>query len=278
MDNVDTRQLEFLLRRRLSAFIHRSSPWRPALRSLLETTQDRDWTVFVFGGTLRDLLALSPTTIPRDLDLVVGGTTRESLQTTFNRKVVRVNRFGGLHLLIHKLPVDIWTLDSTWAFRERLVHGGDFSDLPRTTFLNVEAIAAEFRAQPGRPRTVYSQGFFRGIQERQVEINLEDNPFPALCVVRALLTARRLQFSLGPRLVRFILHHAGQIPFEELEAVQCSHYGRVRIDRHELHILLALMREQASSMKVRPVALPRERQLDLRSWWNEATATDEVFG
>ncbi|WP_152622197.1 hypothetical protein [Archangium violaceum] len=245
---------------------------------MLETSQEQNWTVFVFGGTLRDLLALSPTTVPRDLDLVVAGTTTEALQSAFGQKVVRVNRFGGLHLLIQKLPVDIWTLDSTWAFRERLVHGCDFAALPRTTFLNVEAITAEFQAQPGRPRTVYSQGFFRGIQERQVEINLEDNPFPALCVIRALLTAKRLHFSLGPRLVRFILHHAGRIPFEELEAVQRSHYGRVRLDRHELHLLSNLIREQAGSMKVHPIALPRERQLDLRSQWSEAATPDEVYG
>jgi hypothetical protein len=256
-------QLEFRLRRRLSAFIHRESVWRPALRSLREKTQDRGWTIFVFGGTLRDLLALAPSTVPRDLDLVVAGTTRESLESVFKRELVRVNRFGGLHLVTHKLPVDMWTLDSTWAFRERLVYGRDFSDLPRTTFLNVEAIAAEFHTQPGRARTVYTRGFFRGIQERQVEINLEDNPFPALCIVRSLITAQRLRFSLGPRLVRFILHHARRIPIEELEAIQRSHYGRIRLNRHQLHALTVLIREQASHIKIRPVMMPHEQQLAL---------------
>jgi len=257
-------QLEFRLRRRLSAFIHRESVWRPALRSLQERTQDRGWTIYVFGGTLRDLLALAPSTVPRDLDLVVAGTTRQSLESVFERELVRVNRFGGLHLVTHKLPVDMWTLDSTWAFRERLVHGSDFSDLPRTTFLNVEAIAAEFHTRPGRARTLYTRGFFRGIQERQVEINLEDNPYPALCIVRSLLTAQRLRFSLGPRLVRFIMHHARRIPIEELEAIQRSHYGRIRLNRHQLHTLTVLVREQASHIKIRPVTLPREHQLALR--------------
>ena len=257
-------QLEFRLRKRLSDFFQRDSVWRPAIRSLQERTQGRDWSIFVFGGTLRDLLALAPSTVPRDLDLVVGGATREALESVFQREIVRINRFGGLNLVTHKLPVDMWTLDSTWAFRERLVHGCDFSDLPRTTFLNVEAIAAEFHTRPGRARTLYTRGFFRGIQAKQVEINLEDNPFPALCIVRALVTAQRLRFSLGPRLVRFILHHARRIPLEELEAIQRSHYGRIRLNRHQLNALTVLVREQAGHIKIRPVTLPREHQLALR--------------
>ncbi|MBM7112385.1 hypothetical protein [Archangium primigenium] len=264
MADATNPRLESLLRRRLSAFIHRESVWRPAVRSIQERTQARDWTMFLFGGTLRDLLALAPSTVPRDLDLVVAGTTRQELESVFQQELVRVNRFGGLHLVTHKLPVDMWTLESTWAFRERLVPGGEFSDLPRTTFLNVEAIAAEFHTRPGRARTLYTRDFFRGIQERQVEINLEDNPFPALCIVRSLITAQRLRFSLGPRLVRYFLHHARRIPLEEMEAIQRSHYGRVRINRHTLHMLNRLVREQASHTRLQPISLPRAKQLPLR--------------
>jgi hypothetical protein len=111
-----------------------------------------------------------------------------------------------------------------------------------------------------------------------VEINLEDNPFPSLCVVRSLLTAQRLRFSLGPRLVRYILHYGKLIPLEELEAVQMPHYGKVRLDRHKLHSFLTLMREQASTMKIRPVSLPHERQLDWHSTWSQAPVSDEFLG
>ncbi|WP_257461847.1 hypothetical protein [Archangium lipolyticum] len=276
MDSGETGQLEELLRGRLNAFIHRTSPWHHAIHSILRRAREHDWRVFVFGGTLRDLLTHPETATPRDLDLVVSGTTSDRLRSVFSSEVMRVTRFGGLHLNLHEQPVDIWTLDSTWAFRERLVAGCDFADLPKTTFLNVEAVVAELTEQPGRPRTVYSQGFFRGIQERQVEINLEHNPFPSLCVVRALITAQRLQFSLGPRLVRFILHHGMRTPLEELEAVQLPHYGHIRLDRHELHSLLGSMREQASTLKVRPVSLPRKQQLERPSRWNLGAVPDKV--
>jgi len=269
MANAEAKDLE-LLRRRLSVFIHRPSPWHVALHELQQRIRTQNWSVFVFGGTLRDILALSTSIPPRDLDLVVAGATPQELQKVFSPELVRINRFGGLHLHVRKLPVDIWTLDSTWAFRERLIPGSDFSDLPKTTFLDVEAVVAKFQAQPGRARQVFSQNFFRAIVERQVEINLEENPFPALCVVRSLVTARRLQFSLGPRLVRFILHHTYHLALEELEAVQQSHYGRILLDRNNLHSLLKLLRDQVGGMRVRPVLLPRWHQLNWHAQWGEA--------
>lgn len=266
MDSTDPRQFEGLLSRRLTSLVTRASPWRPALQSVLQKIKEQGWTVFVFGGTLRDL-AISASALPRDLDLVVSGSTRDALHSAFSKDVVRVNRFGGLHLRIHKLPIDIWTLESTWAFREGLVPGGAFEDLPKTTFLNVEAITAELGGQPGRPRRMFSAGFFEGIRDKQVEINLEKNPFPALCIVRSIITAQRLRFSLGPNLVRYLLHHERKISLEELEAAQLSHYGHIRLDRNELSALLGLVREQASSPRV---LLPQEQQID---WYNSGDYT-----
>ncbi len=258
---------EEVLRRRLSAFVAQAYPWHRAISVIRQKARVRGWTIFVFGGTLRDLMAVSATAAPRDLDLVVSGASSAALQEAFPQEAVRVNRFGGLHLRVHNLPIDIWPLEATWAFREGHVPGGDFADLPRTTFLNVEAVAAELEAIPGRRRRVYGHTFFRALQERQVEINLENNPYPSLCVVRSLMTARRLGFSLGPRLARFIAHHGARLPMEELEAVQLSHYGRIQLDRDRLHRLLGGVRKEVGSMnKPRPIPLPRVRRLEWHSW------------
>ncbi len=262
MDRIVTTDPEGALRRRLSDFITRSSPWHHSVNALLKKVRAHKWKVFVFGGALRDLVTISPTVAPRDLDLVVAGATSEDLQAAFATELIRVNRFGGLNLLIHKLPVDIWTLESTWAFRHGRVSGGDFMDLPKTTFLNVEAIAAELDTQPGRARQVYGRTFFRSIQERLLEINLEENPFPGLCVVRSLVIARKLNFAIGPRLIRFIAHHGSRMDVEEFEAMQLTHYGRIRINRPELQQALRTVREKSRSVKLRPVELPKAKQLD----------------
>ena len=61
--------------------------------------------------------------------------------------------------------------------------------MPKTTFLNVEAVAVELNPRPTRSRKLYESGFFEGVATETIEINLEENPFPDLCVARSLLTA-----------------------------------------------------------------------------------------
>ncbi|RKI35331.1 hypothetical protein D7Y27_32225 [Corallococcus sp. AB004] len=252
-----------VLRKRLSDFVTRvPHPWHGAMRSLLDVFREHDWQVFVFGGTLRDLLAVSATAAPRDVDLVVAGATGPALRAAFSRELVRVNRFGGLHLQVQKLPVDIWTLESTWAFQQKLVHGGDFAHLPRTTFLNVEAVAAELDTRKGRARRVYGEPFFRAVREQVLDINLEENPYAGLCVVRSLLTARKLHYALGPRLARYVAHHGSRIDAAELEAIQLSHYGRIRLDRDQLMRLIRIVSGKGMATRPRPVELPRVRQLE----------------
>ncbi|WP_223639328.1 hypothetical protein [Corallococcus sp. EGB] len=232
------------------------------MRTLLDVFRAHDWEVFVFGGTLRDLLAVSATAAPRDVDLVVAGATGEALRAAFARQLVRVNRFGGLRLQVQKLPVDIWTLESTWAFQQKLVPGGDFAQLPRTTFLNVEAVAAEMDTRKGRARQVYGDAFFRAVREQVLEINLEENPYAGLCVVRSLLTARKLHYALGPRLARYLAHHGSRIDGAELEAIQRSHYGRVHLGRDQLMRLIRIVSGRATATRPRPIELPRARQLE----------------
>lgn len=256
MDDISTQPQREILRERLSRFVTRASPWRAALQDVLEMTQKREWSVFVFGGTLRDLLAVSAMAVPRDLDLVVSGPTGKELREVFAPQVVRETRFGGLHLHVRKLPVDIWTIESTWAFREGRVSGQDFEALPKTTFLNVEAITAELSATSGRARRIYSHGFFEAIRDRLLEINLEDNPYPALCVVRSLITARQLDFAMGPRLIQYLHHHGSRIALEEMEAVQRAHYGHVRLDREQLHSLLGLVFQHVGSSSRAQLRLP----------------------
>ncbi|WP_375755081.1 hypothetical protein [Corallococcus exercitus] len=231
------------------------------MRTLLGVFREHDWQVFVFGGTLRDLLAVSATAAPRDVDLVVAGATGDALRAAFSRELVRVNRFGGLSLQVQKLPVDIWTLEATWAFQQKLVPGGDFAHLPQTTFLNVEAVAAELDTRKGRARRVYGETFFRAVREQVLEINLEENPYAGLCVVRSLLTARKLQYALGPRLARYIAHHGARIDAAELEAIQLSHYGCVRLDRDQLMQLIRVVSGKVAVTRPRPIELPRARQL-----------------
>mgnify|MGYP000944873988 CR=1 FL=1 len=251
-------QLEARLRKRLSSFLNRSSAWRPVIQVIENAAARRAWRPFLFGGTLRDL-CLSWSAPPRDLDFVVPGASMEQLEEELGQYIERRTRFGGLRLRIRSLPVDIWPLEQTWAFTAGLVERPTPETLPRTTFLTVEAAAIELRPRPGRAREFHTNGLFESFAASCLEINLEENPYPALCVARSLLTARKLGFSLGPRLAAYLDHHGTQLGMEELEEAQVTHYGDVLLSREAMRGDLQAIRRQRAEERA-PVRLPLATQ------------------
>lgn len=213
--------------------------------------------------------------IPRDIDVVVGYTTNEDLTMTLMDRLTRRTRFGGLHLNSGGWLFDVWPLQETWAFREGHVTCQGFSDLPKTTFLDVEAVAVELNPKRGTARRVYTNGFFEAISSRTIDINLEENPCPELCVVRSLITAAKLGFALGPRLARYVAYHGKKASMEELVEFQQSHYGHVYCCRDELSVWIKSIEQQARHSKrlVARLPLPSHRQLKL---WNGDFATGEA--
>ena len=254
------------LRQRVTRFVRtRSGDGGPVAR-VASAMHERGWRAFLFGGVLRDLMVHSSSACPRDVDIVVEGVSIRDLASAFDPFIARRTRFGGLHLRIDGWMFDIWPLDETWALRERLVPLQGRGTLPRTTFLNVEAAATEMRVSPGRARTFYTHGFFEGILSRTVDINLETNPFPALCIVRSLITAARLGFAIGPRLAAYIEWHSRCVSLEELLVVQFGHYGRIRASREELDAWLKAVCEQHRSAPTTAVELPLSRPRQLALW------------
>jgi len=257
---------EAKLRGRLTRFLADSSKGHAGLRVVVETFSQRKWDACIFGGVLRDLISPGRFSGIRDVDLVVADVSCEDLEGAFSGFVERRTRFGGVHLKIAGWPFDVWPLRETWAFRQLSIGGGHFEDLPRTTFLNAEAVAAELITNPGRKRRVFDNGFYESISRQKLEINLEENPYPALCVARSLITAWRLRFSLGKRLARYIESYSQKIPLEELVEVQRSHYGYVVCEKQRLAAGLSAIREQLRAGNPDRVDLPSTRLQQLDLW------------
>jgi hypothetical protein len=120
-------------------------------------------------------------------------------------------------------------------------------------------------AANGLPRRIYQSGFFDSISKKVVELNLADNPYPALCVVRALVAARRLHFRIGPKLARYIADTSEAIPPDDLRKAQLRHYRRLLFSTTELQSLIRLIKDGIKSDASRPVPLPFPVQLEF-SW------------
>lgn len=167
-----------------------------------------------------------------------------------------------------KWHFDVWPLDRTWAFVHDVSTEPRFAALPLTTFFNLEAIAVDVWPVPGHRRTVYSgdDQFFEGVLSRTIEINREENPFPSLCVVRALVMASAIDFAIGPRLAEYLAVHGPRTTSAELDDVQQRHYGQVCRNADTLRKWLDHIARIHASGDKRPIRLPLPRQLSL---WRE---------
>jgi hypothetical protein len=266
-DNDHIADLKSLLRSTVSDFCNRKSAWKQPFSRTIREIRDEHWRAVLFGGTVRSLLlrARGESAWPRDIDIVIKDISLDVLETRFREYLVRRTRFGGLHLQRSAIPFDIWPLSHTWALANSGVSRFDFSDLPRTTFFNIEAIAIDLWPKRGRVREIYSDDdqFFKAISNRVIDVNLEENPFPALCVVRGLIFATSLNFSLGTRFARYVANHGPKLSVEELENIQRKHYGIHKRSGEQLKEWIKLVVKKVSQHSLQPVSLPRWKQLTL---------------
>ncbi len=251
------------IRESVSKFLNDSSSTRsPARReikhsvnSVVQTILSAGWEAYIVGGTIRDII-LGPKIVgsgayyPRDVDIVVVGVDNEEIRAVFKHLYDRDTRFGGVHLIDYKpegwkVMFDVWALQATWGFTVQALpmHISSFPQLP---FLNLDTAVVEIQALRGRPRQVFENGFVEGINERTIEINFEPNPYPEICMVRALIMAAKLGFTIGPRLFDFVLRRAESTPISVLMDAQRSHYGSDRCEAETLLNWLKTLEQQAS--------------------------------
>ncbi len=255
-DNKIT-DLENKLRTRMSRFMRNVREKRPEIDVFFELIRKHNTEVpaYLCGGAARNLLLSNNTALPRDLDIILGYTSLESIFSFTNNYKKRNNRFGGVSFEIKDWAIDIWPLSDTWAFKEKHINGNGFSDFPQTTFLDIEAITIELFCRKGFKRKIYSKGFFESILKRTIEINFEDNPFPAACVARSLAVADRFDFAMGPKLAKYIEHHVREIELEELQNICRSRYYNIKIENLQNYI--NAIKSQLRISKDQPVTLPK---------------------
>jgi hypothetical protein len=255
---------EAILRERIGRFFANRSRERRTLLQTLETLKGFSAPMFIFGGVIRDLMLIGPSITPRDVDLVVGAMDLNDVDAAFAKTRRRRNRFGGLHVAIHGWHFDVWPLGETWAFRHKHIEPAAFATLPQTTFLNIEAVAARLDTENWRYREIYAHGFFEALLTRTLEINCAVNPYPSLSIVRSLLMAAKLAFSIGPKLAEYICAHFDENHVDDLLDAQWQHYKRIICDAETFTHWLSAIAIQRKLSKRSAVQLPSDsRQMHL---------------
>jgi hypothetical protein len=259
MVSLKIKKLKQQLRTRLGRFVGTYSKRHyPHLYSVLEDIRNNTYTAFLCGGAVRDML-LCNNSIPRDLDIILGYVSREQLETLFPGHIKGKTSLGGLKLQVKDWSIDMWPIQDTWAFKEEKVPGKGFSDYPKITFLNIDAIAIQLFSKRRQKREIYSQGFFEAIAERTIEINFEENPAPAECIVRALRIANKFKFVIGPRLARYMISYTNRMEIEELAEIYQRRYMSADVTVEKLHNCFKSIETQMQASNNRPVKVFAEQ-------------------
>ena len=201
--------------------------WRRDLQQMLVTIRREKWTAYAFGGTARGLLHRGSTYVPRDVDLVFAEEHFSAFQQHFHPLVRDTNRFGGLRMRAGHVDIDAWPITRTWAFQRCASLNASFENLPKTTFLNIDALAVELFPKAGAARRIFDGGCLKAHEERMLDINFHDNPLPDLCVVRSLYYAYKFNFGVSAQLAKYLRQEMDSFGLQHFVAVQSRHYGQI---------------------------------------------------
>jgi len=268
MDKDVNQPLEESLRRRFSEFVSSRGVRIDAVLHTMQTMRSRGWTVFFFGGVPRGVFDDGKNYQPRDLDLVFDDEHYSSFESAFQHHIVKRNNYGGLKLEVKGFRIDAWPLSSTWAFRNGILSAPSFEKLPLTTFLNIDAVIVEAVPPKFRKRRIFDAGFFAAWKDKILDINLRDNPYPAICVARSLHLSKYFGFQLSHSLAAYIHENLTEIPIVELLDAQVSHYGFIEFDAKQLFKVYQELEQHLENAHSDPITLfplrPTQTNLEMR--------------
>jgi len=256
---------ETRLRKQLARLLAKPSKMSTAI-SVLKTWQRRGWGPILFGGVVRDLVVLGRRHFPRDVDVVLANVRIEELIEDLVPHEYRLNRFGGLHAIVNRWSFDVWPLERTWAFTHDPNLMSSAENLPKTTFLNIEAVAVTFSTSE-RIGKIYSHGFFEGIERKCIAINYRDNPYPALSAIRAVMTAVKLRYRISADLADYFVQVVNYAGASELVTAQEHHYQKVVFRKADVEALKDHFARELDHTSATEIELPHRYQPTQLSFW-----------
>lgn len=168
-------------KKRVYGYLCRSEGVRPDLFNVIKEINSNLLETVIFGGFVRDALSKRLRGFSSDIDLVTKSSFDE-IYSVIKKYNPSINKFGGFRFSVGVHDFDIWSLESTWAFKCGIACCNDFEDLFKTTFFNKDAAFYHLRNR----QIVTSFECEKALEDGVFDINLEENPNPGGVVKKAI--------------------------------------------------------------------------------------------
>lgn len=163
-------------------------------------------TAYLIGGYVRDVFEDVKS---RDLDIVVD-IKKERLRKIVDGDscIKEFNRFGGVKLKLPHIDVDIWSFDSNWAFKNKLVRLNEnekLNSLAKGCFYNYDALVvniSKFTYNTKYYESFVEKGELDILQKRSVYKNM--NPTLEANILRAILVKKKYEVVFSNHLKEYI--------------------------------------------------------------------------
>lgn len=179
-------------------------------------------SLYLFSGIIRDYF-VSPNNAFRDIDLVYDTDFNiEELLLEYNFKK---NSFGGYKIHIGEFIVDIWNLNETWGLRkgQLTLEFNHLYKLPDTTFFNFSSILYSLQDN----EFIIGKPFLDFIKKGKIDLVLDKNPYPELCIINTIYYKEKLNRRLSKRLKRYILKISEELTSPNFLNTQMKHFDEI---------------------------------------------------
>jgi hypothetical protein len=219
-------RLDSLLSKNMSAF------------NFVQDLSDMGEIIFL-GGSIRDLFFENwDQDLPRDYDIVVKlNVDRYVLESFLSRYEYRKNRFDGYKIKVEGVEFDIWILEKTWAFNNRLLKSNE-KNLIKTVYLSVDGIAFNYTR-----KKLYDNIFRETNDKREISVVLKENPQKELNLLRALVFKQKYNYKLSSKLkseyrkVKSVNGNLSKVLYD----LQLDHYKEEKLSLEQIESELSVI-------------------------------------
>lgn len=191
--------------------------------------------IYIFSGVIRNFFIEYKETA-RDIDIVYQGDDEE-LNNFLRFYNYKINSFNGYKITLAGFTIDLWKVESTWAIKnQKHKEKGELGELfdeyvlPYSTFFNFSSIIFDYYAKV----FVYTKDFKDFLETRILDLVLESNPLPELCIVNTIYYKEKFKLKISEKLKRYCINKFKNYHPSIFDEIQLKHFKDIKYPYRKL--------------------------------------------